>query len=143
MCSRKVAVTVFMEMCSASFFREIKMYSQRNIVKNSVGTDRGNTVPENLNIIWKLNEAWPQLLKLLKLKKNSITALQLLRFLILKNGLRHFLTTFKVTNADIALHHILMTLKVFSKSYSVECWLIAVSEGQLSYDIYIKELDLL
>ena len=36
-----------------------------------------------------------------------------------------------------------MTLKVFQKSYSVECWWTAVSEGRLSYHIYIKELDLL
>ena len=57
-----------------------------------MGTDRENVVPGNLCIIWKLNEAWPlkkdsvtflRLLKLLKLKKNSITAYDL-KFLILK-----------------------------------------------------------
>ena len=31
LCSRKVALTVFTEMCSPSFFMEIKMYSQRNV----------------------------------------------------------------------------------------------------------------
>ena len=60
-------------------------YSQRN----SVGTDRENIIPGNLCIRWKLNEAWPmkkelvtflRLLKLLKLKMNSITALRLLTF---------------------------------------------------------------
>ena len=59
-----------------------------------MGTDRENVVPGNLIIIWKLNEAWPlkrtltvtfwRLLKFLKLKENSTTALRLLKFLILK-----------------------------------------------------------
>ena len=74
-----------------------------------MGTDRENIAPGNLCIIWKLNEAWPLkkdsvtflgLLKLLKIKKNSITALRLLKFLTLKKDLRHFLTTFKVINAE-------------------------------------------
>ena len=47
LCSRNVALTVFNEMCSASFFMEIKMYSQRN----SLGTDKENIVPGNLSII--------------------------------------------------------------------------------------------
>ena len=54
-------------------------YSQRN----SVRTERENIVPGNLCMIWKLNEAWQdsvtflRLLKLLKPKMNSITALRL------------------------------------------------------------------
>ena len=47
LCSRNVALTVFNEMCSASFFMEIKMYSQRN----SLGTDKENIGPGNLCII--------------------------------------------------------------------------------------------
>ena len=50
-------------------------------------------------------------LKASKTQKNSITALQLLKYLILKKGLRHFLTTFKVINAKKGLHH---CLKVFN-----------------------------
>ena len=77
-----------------------------------MGTDRENIVPGNLGIIWKLNEAWPlkKDLKLLKLKKNYITALRLLKFLTLSKGLRHLLSTFKVINADKELHHFLSTL---------------------------------
>ena len=54
------------------------------IQTNSVGTNRGNIVPGNLCIIWKLSETWPlkkdlvtflRLLKLLKLKKDSILGL--------------------------------------------------------------------
>ena len=90
-------------------------------------------------------------LKLLKLKKNSITALQLLQFLILKKGLRHFLATLKVFTIEKGLHHfletlkgfnfekrlhlILMTLKVFQNSYSLECWWAVASEGRLSYHL--------
>ena len=115
----KIALTVFTEMCSVSFFMEIKCYySQRN----SVGTDRKKIVQWNLCIIWKLNVASPLkkdtvtflwLLKLLKLKKNSINALLLLKLLTLKKGIRHFLTTFKVINVLKELHHFLTTLKVF------------------------------
>ena len=59
-----------------------------------MGTERENIVPGCLSIIWKRDEAWSlkkdlvtflQPLKLLKLKKNSTTALWLLKFLILKN----------------------------------------------------------
>ena len=65
------------------------------------------------------------LLKFLKLKENSTTALQLLKFLILKKGLCCILTTLevfnpekrqhhclKVFNTEKGLHHFLSTLKV-------------------------------
>ena len=107
-------------------------YNQRN----SVGIDRENVVPENLCIIWKLNEAWSpfwplkkhsvtflRLLALFKLKVNSTTVLRLLKFLIQKKGLRHFLMTLKVFNTEKrhyhclkgfntekALHHFLRTI---------------------------------
>ena len=42
-CSRKVAVTVFTEMCSASFFMEIKMLL---LSKKFSGTDRENMFQE-------------------------------------------------------------------------------------------------
>ena len=100
-----------------------------------MGTDSENVVPGNLNIIWKLNEAWPlkensyghflAALKCLKLTENSTTALPLLKFLILKKGLGCFLTTLKVFNPEKrhhlclkvfntkkGLHHFLRTLKV-------------------------------
>ena len=51
-----------------------------------------------------------EFVKLLKLKKNSITALRLLKFLTLEKGLHHFFTTFKVINAEKELHHFLTTL---------------------------------
>ena len=51
-----------------------------------------------------------EFLKLLKLKKNSITALRLLKFLTLEKGLHHFFTTFKVINAEKELHHFPTTL---------------------------------
>ena len=51
-----------------------------------------------------------EFLKLLKLKKNSITALRLLKFLTLEKGLHHFFTTFKVIDAERELHHFLTTL---------------------------------
>ena len=51
------------------------------------------------------------LLKFLKLKENSTTALRLLKFLILKKGLRCFLTTLKVFNPEKRHHH---CLKVFN-----------------------------
>ena len=122
-CSRKVTLTVFTQMCSASFVMEIKMYSQRD----SVGTGRENIVPGNMRIIWKLKEAWSLkkglshflTLKLLKLKNNSITALRLLKFLILKKGLHHFLTTFKVINVKKGLNHFLTTLIVFNPNLGV------------------------
>ena len=102
-----------------------------------MGTDRENVVPGNLIIIWKLNEAWPlkknsyghflTALKVLKLKENSTTVLRLLKFLILKKGLRCFLTTLKVFNpekrhhhclkvfnTEKGLHHFFRTLKVFN-----------------------------
>ena len=50
-----------------------------------MGTNRENVVPGDLYITWKLNEPWPlkkdsvtflRLLELLKLKKNSTTALR-------------------------------------------------------------------
>ena len=123
-----------------------------------MGTDRENVVPGNLIMIWKLNEAWPfkknfyghflTVVKLLKLKKNSTTALWLLKFLILKKGLRCFLTTLKVFNpekrhhhclkvfnTEKGLHHLLRTLKVFNiekelhhfletlKGFNFEKWL--------------------
>ena len=72
-----------------------------------------------------------RLLKLLILKKNTITALKflipkkdsiaflwLLKFLMLKKGCMPFLRF----NFEKWLHHILMTLKVVQKSYSVKCW---------------------
>ena len=161
MCSRKVALTVFIELCSTSFFMEIICYYNQ---RNSVGADSENVVPRNLCVIWKLNEVWP-------LKKDSVTFLKLLKFLILKkglchslkvfntekwlhhflrtlkvfnteNGLHHFLETFKGFNFEKWLHHILMTLKVFQNSYSVECWWQPLLN--VAYHIYmINELHLL
>ena len=88
-CSKKVALSVFTEMCSTTFFMEIKRsYNQRN----SVGTDRENVIPGNLIVIWKLNETWP-------LKKNSYA---------------HFLTALKVFKTQRELHHFLTALKVFN-----------------------------
>ena len=84
-----------------------------------MGTDRENVVPGNLCIIWKLNEPWPlkkdsvtflRLLKLLKLKKNSITAL-LLKVFNTEKGHHHCI---KVFNTEKGLHHLLRTLKVFN-----------------------------
>ena len=107
-------------------------------------------------------------LKVFNIEKrtDSVTFLQLLKFLILKKGLRHclkvfntekwlqhflrtlkvfniekwihhFLETLKGFNFEKWLHHILMTLKLFQKSYYVECWWTAASEGRLSYHIYL------
>ena len=45
LCSGKVVLTVFTEMCSVSFFLEIKIYCSQ---KNSMGTDRENVVLGNL-----------------------------------------------------------------------------------------------
>ena len=139
LCRRKAALTVFTEMCSTSFFMEIICYYNQG---NSAGADRENVLPGYLCVIWKLNEAWP-------VKKDLVTFLQLLKFLILKKGLRHclkvfntekwlhhFLRTLKVFNIEKGLHHILVTLKVFQNSYSVECWWAAASDGCLSYHIY-------
>ena len=73
-----------------------------------MATERKNIVSGNSCILWKLNEAWLlkkgsvnflQLLKNLKLRKNT-TALRVLKSLILKKGLHHFLTTFKLINAE-------------------------------------------
>ena len=103
-----------------------------------MGIDRQNAVPGNLIIIWKLDEAWPlkksacehfltAIWKFFKLKENSTTALWLLKFLVLKKGLRCFLTALKVFNTEKrhhqclkvfnfekGLHHFLRTLKVSS-----------------------------
>ena len=129
-----------------------------------MGTDRENVVPGNLCIIWKLNEAWPlkkdsvtflRLLKLLKLKKNSTTALWLkvfntekghhhcIKVFNTEKGLHHFLRTLKAFNIGKGLHHfletlkgftfkrwlyhILLTLKVFQNSYSGEQSLVKVA----------------
>ena len=91
-------------------------YNQRN----SVGIDRENVVPGDWCIMWKLNEAWSpfwplkkhsvtflRLLALFKLKVNSTTVLRLLKFLIQKKGLRHFLMTLKVFNTEKRHHHCL------------------------------------
>ena len=112
MCSRKVAVTAFTEMCSASFFMEIKC-RQINIVKKKYIQRRKCIVNEiqwelTKKIffleIWKLNDVWPlkknsviflRLLKFLKLKKNSITALRLLKLLMLKKDSITFLRLLK------------------------------------------------
>ena len=75
---------------------------------------------------WKrtLTVTFWRLLKFLKLKENSTTALWLLKFLILKKGLHCFLTTLKVFNpekrhhrclkvfhTEKGLHHLLETLE--------------------------------
>ena len=65
-----------------------------------MGTCRENVVSGNLIIIWKLNEAWPLKKNSYGHKENSTTALRLLKFLILKKGLRCFLTTLKVFNPE-------------------------------------------
>ena len=116
---------------------------------------------------WKrtLTVTFWRLLKFLKLKETSTTALWLLKFLILKKGLHCFLTTLtafntekrhyhclKVFNTEKGLHHFLQTLKgfnfekrlfhilitrkVYQNSYFAECWWTAASEGRLSYHIY-------
>ena len=125
-------------------------------------------------IIWKLNEAWPLkenyyghfLLKLLKLKENSTTALRLLKFLILKKdaitfntekGLHHLLRTLKVFNIEKELYYFLETLKGFNfekwlrqilitrkvcqNSYcTVLFWWTAASPRCLSYHIHDKRI---
>ena len=48
LCSGKVALTVFTEICSVSFFLEIKIYCSQ---KNSMGTDRENVVLGNLCVL--------------------------------------------------------------------------------------------
>ena len=121
-----------------------------------MGTERKNIVPGNLCIIWKLNEAWPlkkdsviflRFLNLLKHKKNfilekdTITVLEFLipkkvKFFSIEKGLHHFLETHKNFNFEKWLCHILMTLKVFQSSFSVEWWWTAASEGRLLYHIY-------
>ena len=81
----------------------LKCYcNQRNVVPMW-----SNVVPGNLYIIWKLNEAWP--LKK-ELKKNFITTLRLLKFLILKKGLHHFLKILTVFNSDKEHHRCLKVL---------------------------------
>ena len=87
-CSSKVALTVFTEMFCTPFSWRLKCYYNQ---RNSVGTDRENVVPENLIIIWQLNEAWP-------LKKNSYG---------------HFLTALKAFKTQRELYHCLTALKVF------------------------------
>ena len=83
--SRKVlAPTVFTEICSLSFFMEIKCYYNQ---RSSVETDRENTIPQNLCIILKLNEAWPL------------------------KGLNHCLTTLRVFNNEKGPHYFLRLLK--------------------------------
>ena len=120
-------------------------------------------------ITWKLNEGWPltkdlstllQLLKLLKLKNNYITALWLLKFLILKKELHHFLMTlkvfnteqghhccFKVFNTKKGLHRFLRILTVFViekglhhffetlKGFNFEKWLHQQPLLKVSYHI--------
>ena len=137
--SRKVlAPTVIAEICSLSFFMEIKCYYNQ---RSSVETDRENTIPQNLCIILKLNEAWP-----LKGLNHCLTTLRVFNT---EKGLHHFLTTLKVFiiekrlhrfletlegfNFDEWLYHILKTLKVFQSIYSVECWWTATSKDRLSY----------
>ena len=62
---------------------------------------------------WKrtLTVTFWRLLQFLKLKENSTTALRLLKFLILKKGLRCFFTTRKVFNPGKRHHY---CLKVFN-----------------------------
>ena len=64
-----------------------------------------------------------RLLKLLKLKKDSTTALQLNVFNTEK-GHHHCIKAF---NAEKALHHVLTTLKVSQNSYSGEQSLVRVA----------------
>ena len=110
-----------------------------------MGTDRENVVPGNLIIISKLNEAWPlkktlkRLLKLLKLKENSTTALRLLKFLILKKGLRCFLTTLEVFNPEKRHHH---CLKVFNTKKELHHFLrtLKVSDIEKGYHYFLESL---
>ena len=105
---------------------------------------------------WKKDSVtFLRLLKLLKLKKNSTTALPLkvlntekghhhcinvfnverglhhflrtLKVFNIEKGLHHFLETLKGFNFEKWLHHILMTLKVFQNSYSGEQSLVNVA----------------
>ena len=102
---------------------------------------------QEICITWKLNEPWPlkkdsvtflRLLKLLKLKKNSITVLKFLiprlhhflrtlKVFNIGKGLNHFLETLKGFSFEKWLYHILMTLKVFQNSYSGEQSLVKVA----------------
>ena len=97
------------KMCSRKFVHHMKAYGS---VTTGKGLGHFLTLP---------------LLKLLKLKKNSTTVLQLLNFFILKKELRHFLTTLKdsntekghhhsleVFNTEKGLHHFIRTLRVFN-----------------------------
>ena len=123
-CSRKVTLTVFTQMCSASFVMEIKMYSQEiqwelaeKILFQEICASYESLKKRDH---WKKDPVtFLPLLKLLKLKNNSITALRLLKFLILKKGLHHFLTTFKVINVKKGLNHFLTTLIVFNPNLGV------------------------
>ena len=75
---------------------------------NSVGTDGSNVVPENLIILWKLNEAWPQK----------------------KNYCGHFITALKAFKTERELNHCLMTLKVFNPEKRRHLCLKAFNTGK-------------
>ena len=90
--SRKVALLEYLLKCALHLsWKRIKCYYNQ---RNTVESDRENVVPRNLIMIWSLikRDHWKKnyyghvlmALKLLKLKKNSTTALQLLKFLNLK-----------------------------------------------------------
>ena len=130
-CSRKVALTVFTEMCSASFFIAIKKYSQRNVQskkemcsqRNSVGTDRKNFVPgiycasyqsSSYHITEKGLGHFLTALKASKTHKELHHCLMTLKVLMLKKGFRHFLMNLKVFNIEKGHHHFFETLKGFN-----------------------------
>ena len=105
-------------------------YNQRN----SVGTDRENVVPGNLCIIWKLNEAWPlkkdsvtflRLLKLLKVKKNSTTALRL-QVLNTEKGHHHCLKVFNTKKDSITSLRLLKLLILKNDSIKFKFFKIAI-----------------
>ena len=131
--SRKIALTVFTEMCSTFSSWRLKCYYNQ---RYSVGTDTENVVSGNLIIIWKLNEAWPlkkksfghfiTALKAFKTQKelhHRPTALKVsntekrrhrcLKVFNTKKGLHHLLRTLKVFNIEKGLHHFLESLKGF------------------------------
>ena len=81
-----------------------------------------NAEKDSITFLW--------MLKILILKKGCMAFLRLLKFNIEK-GKHHFLDTLTGFNFGKWLHYILMTLKAFQNSYSVECWWTAASEGLL------------
>ena len=148
LCSRKVVLTAFTEICTASFFMEIQMLLSSK--KFSGNWQRKHWDPPPLphththirtHIHTRIREqpwkspSWTGLkfltlkkgsshflttFKVIKLKKNSINFLRLFEFLTEK-GHHHCL---KVFNTEKGLRHFLTTLKIFNieKGHSSLPW---------------------